>query len=168
MADAKTWIKKLDLQPHPEGGYFKEIYHSEELIPINALPSRYNGPRSFGTSIYYLLELDQFSSFHRLKSDELWHFYDGSSVQLYLLFPDGQLNKIILGPEIEDKEFLQITIPAGCWFAAHPVDENSFSLAGCTVFPGFDFDDFELADRIKLISEFPQYEDIINKLTRSR
>lgn len=165
MANANTWLTKLKLEPHPEGGYFKEVYRSGEMIPNEGLPQRYNGSRNFATSIYYLLKSGQFSAFHKLQSDEIWNFYDGSSLTLHLLHEDAAYESIILGRDIEQKQILQFVIPKGVWFAAEVNEGNSFSLVGCQVAPGFDFDDFELGDEQNLKAKFPDYENLINKFT---
>ena len=163
---AKEYIDKLQLKVHPEGGYFSEVYRSEELIKVNHLSERYNSSRSFSTSIYYMLEGNQFSSFHRLKSDELWHFYDGTALTIIVINEKGLLDKIRLGNDLNKSETFQTVIKKNSWFAAELIDKNSFALIGCTVSPGFDFDDFELGNRNDLVKEFPQYEEVIVKFTR--
>jgi predicted cupin superfamily sugar epimerase len=151
MNSAKYWIEKLDLTKHPEGGYFKEVYRSDEYMPKTALPARYRAKRNFATSIYFLLEGKEFSSFHRIQSDETWHFYVGSTLELYVLNADGSLTTYLLGRNLEKGESLQVTIPQNHWFGARVVDATGFALLGCTVAPGFHFDDFELAERSKLL-----------------
>lgn len=164
---ADFFIDKLNMQPHPEGGYYCETFRSPEQIPVNALPLRYTGKRNFYTGIYFLMQGDNFSAFHRLKSDEMWHYYHGNSMFVYVIAEDGRLSVIKLGININDGEVFQALVPAGCWFASHPKNFNSFSLVGCTVAPGFDFDDFEMARRQNLIELFPQHKEIITALTRS-
>ena len=166
MNDCKKIIQKLNLEPHPEGGYFKEVYRSSEIIPEDALPERFIGDRSYSTSIYYLLKGDQFSTFHRLKADEIWHHYDGSAIELHIISPNAKYEKIVLGKTIDEGEVFQHTVQNGCWFAAIPVDKNSYSLIGATVSPGFDFNDFEIGDRKELITKYPKYKNIIKKLTK--
>ena len=163
---AKEYIDKLQLKVHPEGGYFSEVYRSEELIKVNHLSERYNSSRSLSTSIYFMLEGNQFSSFHRLKSDELWHFYDGTALTIIVINEMGLLDKIRLGNDLNKSETFQTVIKKNSWFAAELIDKNSFALIGCTVSPGFDFDDFELGNRNDLVKEFPQYEEVIVKFTR--
>ena len=153
------------MEPHPEGGYFKEVYRSNEKIAPEALPERYKSDRNFGTSIYYLLKSGESSKLHRLKSDEIWHFYYGSPIAIHIIHPNSDYQRIVLGSDIDKGEFLQYTIKAGCWFGAAPLDENSYSLVGCNVFPGFDFDDFEMGKRDELLDKFPEHSDIIHKLT---
>ncbi len=162
---ANEWIEQLDLKPHPEGGYYREVYRSSELIPAEALPERFNKSHVFGTSIYFLLNGKQISSLHRLKSDEIWHFYSGSSVCISMIFADGTLRQKTLGPHPEEGETFQVVIPRGCWFGAKVTDEKGYALVGCTVAPGFEFDDFELAKRADLLKLFPQHKEIINEFT---
>jgi len=162
---AKAHIKKLGLKKHPEGGYFKEVYRSGEKILPTHLPKRYKSSRNFSTSIYFLLEGKQFSSFHLLQSDELWHFYDGSYVLLYIINQKGELIIKKLGRD-QDCE-LQIAIEKQNWFAAKLENKKSFALFGCTVSPGFDFEDFELGKRDDLIKKFPQHSSLIKRLSKS-
>ena len=161
---ARAYIKKLQLKKHPEGGYYREVYRSAEKILPDRLPQRYKSNRNFSTSIYFLLEGNQFSAFHKLKSDELWHFYDGSDLKVYIINPNGDLTVSNLGRS-SDAEF-QIIIEKKCWFAAEVEDKNSFSLFGCTVAPGFDFEDFKLGRREFLLKKFPQHKSLISRLTR--
>ena len=161
---AKQYIKQLQLKKHPEGGYFREVYRSGERILPSHLPKRYKSSRNFSTSIYFLLEGRQFSSFHLLQSDELWHFYDGSTVLLYIINQKGELIVKKLGRD-EDCE-LQLTIEKQNWFAAELEDKKSFALFGCTVSPGFEFDDFEMGKRDDLIKKFPHHFALIKRLTK--
>jgi len=112
-----------------------------------------------------LLEGKQFSAFHRIKSDECWHFYRGIGLHIYILYPDRSGEIFKLGDELHSGYSHQRVVPAGCWFASKPVHENGFSFVGCTVAPGFDFADFEMAEKEKLLSEYPRYEEWINMLT---
>jgi uncharacterized protein len=159
--DSAYWISKLNLQKHPEGGYFVESYKSEELVNF----PKY-GTRHVCTGIYYLLTGDDFSSFHIMKSDELWHFYAGSSLTLYIIEPNGRLNEVILGHNIDNGNTFQAAVKAGCWFAAALDNHNSYSLVGCTVSPGFDYQDWKLGDMKKLTSLYPQHKSVIEKYTR--
>lgn len=155
------WIKKLDLQLHPEGGWFRETYRAQEIIPATGLPARFSGARSFCTAIYFLLTEDTFSAFHRILSDEIWHFHAGDALEIHLLHPGGGHQMIPLGPGA-----FQAVVPAGCWFGARMAAGGSFALVSCTVAPGFDFTDFRLARRGDLLSQFPAHRDIIRALTR--
>jgi uncharacterized protein len=164
MTEADIIIKALGLLPHPEGGYYKEIYRSEEIINVSALPERYPESRNFSTSIYYMLLGKKISHFHQLKSDEIWHFYSGSPVIIHCLNHDGY-SKNVVGNNILKGELPQFIIKKGTWFAAEVADKNNFSLIGCTVAPGFDFKDFLLASRNELTKEYPLYNELITKFT---
>ena len=148
---------------HPEGGYFVESYRAQKLVTL----TDYNGTRNTCTAIYYLLVGDQFSSFHTLKSDEVWHFYAGSSLTLHIIETDGRLHEIILGSDIDgNKETFQAVVKAGAWFAASVNDHNSYSLVGCTVSPGYDYRDWDSLG-MGLTKKFPQHRSIIEKYTRN-
>lgn len=162
----RTYIDKLQLQPHPEGGYYREVYRAGEMILAENLPGAYNGYRNISTSIYFLLQRNDFSAFHKLKSDELWHFYDGSGLKISLIDQSGNFNEICLGKNIDEGEVFQTVIKKNCWFAAELIDKKSFALVGCTVSPGFDFRDFEMADCEQLIGQFPELKDRIIRLCR--
>jgi len=163
MKSSKYWIENLKMFPHPEGGYFKEVYRSSESVSQNALPKRFTGDRSFSTSIYFLLEIGQQSAFHRIKSDELWHFYDGAPITILEIDDNGNLIEHKLGLDFEVGCLPQIIIKAKSWFAAYSTGD--YTLVGCTVSPGFDFEDFEMADRTKLSEIFPQHKELISKFT---
>lgn len=165
MFDAKYWVEKLKMQSHPEGGFFAETYRSTEKIDNNSLPKRFSGDRNFSTGIYFLLESHHFSAFHRIQSDEMWHFYAGDALNVYYIDNEGNMQIIKLGNNPENEEVFQAVVPAGVWFGSKPAVENSYSLVGCTVAPGFDFADFEMPDRHTLLQEFPQHENIIKILT---
>ena len=166
MKNAEYWVEKLDLEVHPEGGFFKEIYRSEETIPKEALPDRFSGERAFSTSIFYLLDKNNISMFHRINQDEIWHFYEGASLTIHCITPDGLYSRSILGRDIQNGEALQVVVEAGCYFAAETNNKDSFSLVGCTVSPGFDFEDFELPGREDLMEAFPQHAKIIKSFTK--
>lgn len=166
MLIAQQLIKQYCLQPHPEGGWFKETYKSTEIISASALPERFGAPRVFSTAIYFLLEQGNFSAFHRIKSDECWHFYTGDPLDVYVLQQDGNLEIVHLGNNISKGLMFQYVVPADCWFASRPAPGSSFCFAGCTVAPGFDFADFELADASALASLYPMHQSIIKTLCR--
>ena len=165
MNEAAYYINHLELKPHPEGGYYKETYRSEGIIPATAL-NNFSGERVYSTAIYYLLEQHDFSAFHCIKSDECWHHYTGDVLLIHVLHNDGKYECIQLGAAIHKGEVLQFVVPANAWFAAECALKNRFVLSGCTVAPGFDFADFEMADKHQLIKEFPLHHDIISRLCR--
>lgn len=158
------WVKKLDLAAHPEGGFYKESYRSDEEIPSRALPPRFKGNRSFSTAIYYLLGKGDFSAFHRILADETWHFYSGDPLQLLMIKHNGELEECTLGIG-ESQQIPQFTVQAGDWFAAKSTGE--YTLCGCTVAPGFDFNDFEMGSALELKKEFPQHKEIIDAFSRN-
>jgi predicted cupin superfamily sugar epimerase len=164
MKPAEYWIEQLHLQAHPEGGFYRETYRSQEFIPRTGLPERFSTDRNVSTAIYFLLRSQDRSLFHRIKSDEMWHFYAGGSLSIFVL-KEGKLSIMTLGEEIGKGQSLQIVVPANCWFGAKVNEIDSYTLAGCTVAPGFDFQDFELADRSTLLKEFPSYKSVIEMLT---
>ncbi len=166
MNSIESIIGHLELQPHPEGGYFKETYRSNGSIPSDVLGNTYSGPRNHATSIYFLLTQGNFSAFHRIVQDEQWHFYDGATLWLHTISPEGEYKKIAIGNNLAEGEVPQFTVPGGYWFGAEVKEGGAFSLLGCTVAPGFDFDDFEMPPRDTLLQLFPQHETIIHKLTR--
>jgi predicted cupin superfamily sugar epimerase len=161
--DAKYWINKLNLQEHPEGGYFVETYKSEKFVNL----PEYDGPRHACTAIYYLLVRDQFSSFHRMKSDEIWHFYAGSRLSLHIIETrNRRLQEVKLGADVDNGGLFQTVVKSGYWFAASVDDHDSYSLVGCTVSPGFDYCDWELGDMETLARMYPQHKSIIEKYSR--
>ncbi len=166
MPNATYWKEKLQLTAHIEGGAFKEVYRSALMLPQSVLTSAHNGPRAASTSIYFLLEYGEFSAFHRIASDELWHFYDGGSLAIYEIDKSGTLIRHLLGRDIEAGAHLQVLIKAGSWFASRVENEDGYALCGCTVAPGFDFADFELAGRQQLAALYPQHAALIVSLTR--
>lgn len=163
MNKAKYYIDKLKLFKHPEGGWFKEVYRSDEIISANELHKRFSSERNISTSIYFLLEKNEFSAFHKIKSDELWHYHAGSSLKLFMISPEGILTEKKLGLNIEDEEYPQVTVPHGYYFAAKTNGE--FTLSGCTVAPGFDFEDFDMPSRDNLTNLFPTHAELIKLLT---
>ncbi|MFB3908339.1 MAG: cupin domain-containing protein [Candidatus Eisenbacteria bacterium] len=164
MESAKKWMDSLQLLPHPEGGWFREVYRSR--LTIDKHPGKLEGTRSIATAIYYLLDRTTFSTFHRLASDEIWHFYRGDPIVLHVLHPNGTLEKRRLGPNIDAGESLIVVVEAGLWFAARIAEGGDWALVGCTTSPGFDPMDFELAEREELIRKFPQHRAVIESLLR--
>ena len=151
-------ISALNLLKHPEGGYYKETYRSSEVLETD------HGKRNVSTAIYFLLEGRDKSKFHRIQSDELWFFHQGSAVEIFILNAGG-LETIALGNDLGKNELPQAIVKAKSWFAAKVKDENGYALVSCTVAPGFDFKDFELAERQKLLQEFPNQGELITNFT---
>jgi len=161
---AKNLIEELKLEKHPEGGYYREVYRSEEIIS-EGLPRRYKSGRCLCTAIYFLLQGKDFSAFHRLKSDEIWHFYAGTALDIYVINENEELDIRSIGNSQDgDISFITV-INRGQWFAAEVRDKKSFALAGCTVAPGFGFRDFELGKKDELITKYPAYKELISRLT---
>ena len=162
---AKYWIEKLNLREHPEGGFFTEVYRSKRYVHL----PEYDGPRSVCTAIYYLLVADQFSFFHRIKSDEIWHYYAGSSLLLHIIEEkenETRLMNIRLGSNFDNNEAFQVVINSGSWFAASITDNGSYSLVGCTVSPGFEYRDWEIGQVQTLSRLYPQYKSVIEKYAK--
>jgi predicted cupin superfamily sugar epimerase len=159
-------IHELDLEPHPEGGYFKRQYYSEEYVLKDSLPERYSHLRHFYSSIYYLLGPGDFSAFHRLKSDEIWHFFEGDSISIHFLNPDGTYSLHHMGINLAKGECYQLLIPHGTWFAAQPVNVTGYTLIGCTVIPAFDYEDFEIGDFNDLSTLYPQHTVLVRRFCR--
>jgi predicted cupin superfamily sugar epimerase len=163
---AAFWIEHLGLTPHPEGGHFRETYRAAERLSSTALPARYGGLRACSTAIYFLLRAGEVSALHRLKSDELWHFHAGGPLVVSVIDPGGARHDITLGPDPDAGQLFQATVPAGAWFGAALQSGTAYTLVGCTVAPGFEFADFELADRGALLWRYPQHAALIEHLTR--
>ena len=161
MESYNYWIKHLNLQPHPEGGFYRETYKSSFEIDHHSLPVGYSGSRKLSTSIYYLLRSGEISRLHRLQSDELWYYHFGSSLKIVMIDPEGKKITKILGPRLEKAEQPQVLIPSGTIFGAEVTDSNAFSLLGCLVTPGFEFDDFEVFDKDDLLQAYPKHKDLI-------
>jgi hypothetical protein len=159
-------INAFNLQPHPEGGWYRQTYKSPEIILAQALPERFSADRHFSTAIFYLLEKGNFSAFHKIKSDESWHFYDGDPLLIYILLPDGNCEVIKLGKNYSAGERYQYVVPAQTWFASCPAPGSEYCFTGCTVAPGFEFEDFELGDADELIRLYPQHRELITRFCR--
>jgi len=168
MITSTDWIQALGLLPHPEGGYYREFHRSAHVVPRSALPPAYKGERNLGTVIYYLLTGNDISAFHRLPSDEIWHFHAGSAFLVHVIDPGGSCRRIRLGLDIHVGEVPGLVIPAGHWFGAEVAEEKSYALASCTVMPGFDFEDLHMPSRDELLSMFPELSQEIMHLTRER
>jgi len=157
---AASLITQMDLQPHPEGGYYKEVYRSDNTV----LRPSSTEPKQACTSIYYLLEGADYSGFHRLLSDELWYFHKGSPLHIHVIDQDGGYSVHELSDTASGN--FSIVIKAGQWFASEIPSKIGFVLVSCAVAPGFDFAEFKMAKKEELIAQYPQYSQIINKLCR--
>jgi hypothetical protein len=167
-AGAEAYIAHLQLQSHPEGGYYRRSYTAPEELAREALPERFAGARPVSTAIHFLLPEGEVSALHRLRSDELWHFYAGDPLRVHMLHPDGRHESFVLGPEPDKGMVFQAAVPHGVWFGAELADspERGFALVGNTVAPGFDFADFELAERDELVARYPEHRALIRRLTQ--
>lgn len=160
VADGRHWLESLGLKPHPEGGWYREMWRSPLTLEVPGL-----GPRSTGTAIYFLLTSGQVSRLHRLRSDEVWHHYAGCDLLLQLFEPEGGYRLLRLGTGGKHGARPQAFVPAGCWFGASPADPEGWALAGCTMAPGFDFTDFEMGSRQELLARYPDQAAVIELLT---
>jgi len=162
---AQYWTERLNLVEHPEGGFFSPAFRAAEQISLSGLPDRFTGNRAIVSSIYYLLLKDQFSVFHRLKSVEIWSFFEGAPLTIYILDPFGSLIEKRLGRDFDKGESFQVAIEAGSFFAAEQRGPGEFTLVGCTVAPGFEHEDMEIAGRAELLAKYPQHRGVIEKFT---
>ncbi|WP_407270234.1 cupin domain-containing protein [Radiobacillus sp. PE A8.2] len=165
MSTATNYIEQLQMQSHPEGGYFSESFRASASLELGEVVGRPGVERQLWTSIYFLLEAGEVSHFHRLQSDELWYFHDGGTLHIHMIHPDGTYSFGKLGKDIEKGEMPQLLVPRGTIFGAS-LEEDAFALVGCMVSPGFDFVDFELFEQNDLLSMYPEHEAIIKKMTR--
>jgi uncharacterized protein len=163
---ARTIIENLDLQPHPEGGYYRETYRSDLMFDAGKSHERFTGTRCCSTCIYFLIEETNFSAFHRIKADEIWHFYSGLPLTVHVIHPDGSHEPIELGTDTEKGQVFQATVQAGRWFASGLSSGSGYALVGCTTAPGFEFEDFEMAGRDTLKAQYPQHAGLIDRFTR--
>jgi len=159
---AEQRVRALALVPHPEGGWFRETFRSAERVPASALPPRYNGERRLATSILYLLAAGERSHFHRLRSDETWWHHAGGAMHLHVLGGATAL-RLVVGPGSP-----QAVVPHGRWFAAEPEPGAEFALVGCGTAPGFEYEDFELAERDELLAEHPAQRELVLRFTRGQ
>jgi uncharacterized protein len=159
MNDARVWAEALGLIPHPEGGLYRETFRAPLVVEAP------QGNRAASTAIYFLLPAGSFSALHRVRSDEVWHHYDGDPVELHTIDESGEHHVVLLGKDVRRGERPQRVVPAGTWQAAVSAG-HGFSLCGCTVAPGFDFADFEMPSRDEVMARFPQHRAVVERLTR--
>ena len=170
VGPAKKLINHLGMEKIPvEGCWFKLTYTSTDRIAAVALPTRYGSPRPAGGAIYALVTREDFSALHKLKTDEVWHFYAGDPIELLLLHPDGRSEVFVLGSDVLAGQQPQFTVPAGAWMGARPVAKGpeAYGFFGTTMAPGFDYADFEPGYRDELQQEYPAQRELIGKLTRA-
>jgi uncharacterized protein len=159
-----NWVSKLGLSPHPEGGYYKRTFESDEQITDKELSVNFEGQRKLFTSIFFLLTSDDVSHFHRLKSDELWYFHAGSPLTIHVINENGEYQELKLGLNLDKGEIPQIMVKKNSIFGSSVMEKDTFSLVGCMVSPGFEFRDFELFTQEELLQKYPQHREIIMKL----
>lgn len=157
--NAKEWIRRLGLRPHPEGGFYRETYRAKARVRLA------RGVRPVSTAIFFLLRRGEVSLLHRIRSDEMWHFHGGGPLTVVEITEEGRLQRTVLGPDPRKGHRLQHVVPVGRWFGAFPNARTAFALVGCTVAPGFDFKDFEIAGRAKLLKRYPRLRGTIVRLT---
>jgi len=160
-------IRRLNLMPHPEGGHYRETFASSIKVRHPGIYDETRVERSAMTQIYFLLEQDDFSAFHRVRSDETWHLYAGGPMEIHIIDQRGNYTCRSLGSDLDNGEEPQITIPANTWQGARLEPGAGHALCGCTVAPGFDFADFVMATRRELELIFPDHQEIVAALTRS-
>jgi len=160
--------KLLGLKPHPrEGGWYVRTYEAGELVAADAFADgRYMGARRTGTAIYYLLEPGTFSEMHRLLSDEVFHFYAGDAVEMLQLRENGKGGMVVIGNDLMRGQRPQVVVERGVWQGSRLVEGGRWALLGCTVSPGFEFDDYESGERESLCAEWPEFAEVITSLTR--
>ena len=151
-----------------EGPWFTLTYSSEDILPRAALPQRYDGPRAAGSAIIGLLTRTDFSALHKLKTDEMWHYYGGDPIRMLVLHPDGHGEEVVLGPDVLNGQKLQFVVPQGSWQGAMPIgtDVDTWSLFGDTLAPAFAYSDFAMGYRDELQQAYPRFAAVIAQLTR--
>lgn len=164
MNDANYYVTKLGMEPHPEGGFYKRTFESEEQTSDQELSVEFEGKRKLYTSIFFLLGSNDISHLHRLKSDELWYYHAGSPLTIHVIDENGDYKESKLGINLDEGEIPQVLVPKNSIFGSSVMDEDTFSLVGCMVSPGFEFQDFELFTQEELLSKHPQHQDVIMKL----
>ncbi len=162
--ELQNWVSKLGLLPHPEGGYFKQTFVSEEHTSDKELSVNFEGQRKLYTSIYFLLSSKDVSHFHRLKSDELWYYHAGSPLTVHVIHENGDYEEMKVGMNLDQGERPQILVKKNSIFGSSVMEKDTCSLVGCMVSPGFEFQDFELFTQEELLEKYPQHKEIIMKL----
>lgn len=165
MNDYRTLIERLNLLPHPEGGYYRRNWQSQMTgVAKDATGKIVHAERSIGSSILYLLPSREVCAWHRIACDEMWHYYHGSSLRIHLLHNTGEHLEFVLGMNLAKGELPQYIIPRNTWFCAEVIDEEAYSFCGCTLWPSFSYADFELAELHKLLDDFPAHKELISRI----
>jgi uncharacterized protein len=158
-------VSRLQLLPHPEGGFYRETWRSSQTVMLQRGTSSVQ--RSALTSIYFLLRTEDHSCLHRIMSDELWHFVEGDPLTVHRIHPDGRVEQSTLGSVAGQNH--ECVVTAGEWFGATvSPGEHGYALVSCVVAPGFDFQDFEMGEDDDLLRQFPHAADLIRRLSRRR
>lgn len=160
MKDKSIWIDHYKMAGHEEGGFFYQVLKSDQTIQLEG-----QKPRALYTSIYFLLTSNNPSRFHRLTADEVWYYHYGSPLTVHMITAEGDYQQVTLGTDVEQGQVLQVVVPKGTIFGSTVEDADSYSLVSCMVSPGFEYDDFELFKRADLLNQYPDYADIIHRLT---
>ncbi|MDD4687864.1 MAG: cupin domain-containing protein [Candidatus Cloacimonetes bacterium] len=165
MQSYRDIIERLNLLPHPEGGYYRRNWQSElEAEAQDTTGKKIHSRRSIGSSILYLLPFQEVSAWHRVSCDEMWHYYAGSPLKLILISKQHGMRQQVLGNNLHNDELPQFIIPRNTWFCAEVIEIDSYSFCGCTLWPSFSYADFELANKERLLEEFPEHRDLINHI----
>jgi len=161
--NAQEIISHFGMRPHPEGGFFRRTYEAPQILSADEMPCGFMGPRPVSTAILFLLQQGHYSRLHRIRQDELWHFYMGGPLRLACIDTHGYPREVMLGQDILAGQHVQFTIPGGCWFGATPAPGTQFTLVGCTVSPGFDMEDLRLGQPEELTLRYPMAKDCIRE-----
>jgi uncharacterized protein len=162
MLTADEIVNALKMMPHPvEGGYFAETYRAAETVPQTVIGRAYPGARSLSTAIYYMLTPGTISAMHRVRGDEMFHFYLGDPVEMLQLDSDGTGEVVVLGQDILSGMTLQHVVPGGVWQGSRLLEGGKFALMGTTMAPGFEYEDYETGKRDELIAKYPAFADLI-------
>lgn len=165
LPTADELIYHFKLQRHPEGGFYSQSHRSEGVLPASALPSGISGPRLWSTGIYFLLSHGEKSKLHKIAFDEVWNFYLGDPLIVVEITAQGHVKETLLGRDFKQGQNLQYVVKGGTWFGSYLPNGSEYAFVGCTVAPGFDFADFEMGDRKKLLGLFPGLKSTVELLT---
>ncbi len=165
MEEYRLYLDKLNLMPHPQGGFYRRNWQSLITGDLkDATGKIVFANRLIGSTILYLLPKDMVCKWHRGKCDEMWHHYDGTALNLYLLTSQKGLETVVLGSDIQAGQIPQFIVPRNTWFAAEVAESKGFAFCGCTLWPAFSYTDFEMAESASLCDDFPAHKDLIQRL----